>query len=126
MILSPPLCISARLLPAVKIGPAFLSWDDSSRTLYLDIPSGEFEVTSLRGSAASGGQFDGPADALENALSFLGACAESRSYGQRRHGDPMSGENSDLFVPEVGEWAEANSDEISLLQLELSGELSAD
>jgi hypothetical protein len=41
-------------------------------------------------------------------LSFLGACAESRSYGDG------TGENSTLFPAHVGEWAEQYSDEINL------------
>jgi hypothetical protein len=112
------------LLPAVKVGPSFLSWNESSRTLYLDLPSGEFTDRNMRGAAANGGCFEGPAEALKSALCFLGACAESRSHGLRRNGDPMSGENANLFVPEVGEWAEENSDEIGMLQLELSGEFA--
>ncbi|AEK10060.1 hypothetical protein FDH96_gp107 [Mycobacterium phage Rey] len=50
------------------------------------------------------------ADASRSLFSFLSACAESRSYG--------GGENSDLFPEHVGEWAEENSDELSILSID--------
>lgn len=45
--------------------------------------------------------------ALQTLASFLTACAESRSYG--------GGENAEIFPDHVGAWAEANSDELSML-----------
>ena len=56
---------------------------------------------------------------LWDLCSFLGACAESRAYATRLHGDPMQGENSDLFPEHVGEWAEMHSDELGLLAYDL-------
>lgn len=49
-------------------------------------------------------------------LAFLDACAESRRYS--RHSG-QEGENLDLFPDNVGEWAEANSDEIAMTKLEI-------
>ncbi|MFT7021375.1 MAG: hypothetical protein ACJA07_000452 [Rhodococcus sp. (in: high G+C Gram-positive bacteria)] len=46
-------------------------------------------------------------NALVTLASFLSACAESRNYG--------GGENSSMFPDHVGEWAQANSDELALL-----------
>lgn len=57
---------------------------------------------------------------FEAMLSFMGACAESRSYGLRNYGDPMRGENSSLFPEDVGEWLESVSDEIGMAQFEIS------
>lgn len=48
-------------------------------------------------------------DAARNVFSFLYACAESRRY--------PNGENADLFPEYVGEWAEQNSDELSMLSI---------
>lgn len=51
--------------------------------------------------------------ALETLATFLSACAESRSYG--------GGENAAMFPDHVGEWAEANSDELALLSDDSEG-----
>lgn len=51
--------------------------------------------------------------AMSALLSFLEACAESRTYGDG------TGENSDLFPAHVGEWAEQYSDEINLARYEI-------
>ena len=50
------------------------------------------------------------ADAARKLFLFLGACAESRQY--------PNGENADLFPEHVGQWAEENSDEISILSID--------
>lgn len=54
------------------------------------------------------------ADAARTLFSFLTACAESRSYRVR---NGYGGENADLFPEHVGAWAEANSDELSILSI---------
>lgn len=61
-------------------------------------------------SGASGVGAD-PKQMLGTLVSFLSACAESRSY--------PDGENSDLFPAPVGEWAVQASDELSMLGYEL-------
>ncbi len=50
----------------------------------------------------------------------MAACAESRAYARRKGCDEMTGENSDLFPANVGEWCEANSDELQMMDCELS------
>lgn len=55
------------------------------------------------------------ADAARCLFSFLSACAESRQYRDRGWGP---GENADLFPEHVGQWAERNDDEISLLSMD--------
>lgn len=59
------------------------------------------------------------ADAARTLFSFLGACAESRAYCHRNNIvsiDTM--DNATLFPKHVGQWAEANSDEISMLSID--------
>lgn len=119
--LHPPLCISPRLLPAVRVGDGWVSWDPATETAYVDAPGLEYSDATM--SPGLSGRVGTPeervAACLGAFLSFLGACAESRAYGLRHHGDPMRGENSDLFPPHVGEWAEMHSDELAMLSFEL-------
>jgi hypothetical protein len=56
---------------------------------------------------------DVPVQALSSLISFLLACAESESE---------ESENYRLFETPVREWAEMNSDELQMLQLELEEE----
>ena len=123
MKLKPPFIITARLMPGGKIGDAFISLGDGpsnaeGRTVYgcfIDLPGGySHEVTDLRSGCGGGGIQDG----MESLLGFLGAAAESYAYEQRNHG--TKGENTDLFPRPIVEWAHQNSDEISMLEFELS------
>ena len=54
-------------------------------------------------------------EAAETLLSFLSACAESVASARR---SGREGENADLFPVAVGEWADQNSDEIAMLEIE--------
>lgn len=113
MELHPPLAISARLLPAIQVGQAWISLDTGSR-FWIDLPDGsEHLVDDIRPGA---GGFGSVKAAFECLLSFLGACAESRAYATRTG---RAGENAGLFSEEVGAWAERESDEIAMLQCEL-------
>lgn len=104
MKLCKPFAISARLAPAVQVGDAWLSYDAGQ--FVIDLPDGqEHTITDYRPGCHADLQRQFGA-----ILSFLGACAESRAYG---------GENSDLFPDHVGAWAEANADEIAILQCEI-------
>jgi hypothetical protein len=51
-------------------------------------------------------------EALSSLLSFLVASAEAVRYGS-------DSDNSDLFPKKVAEWAYMNSDELSMLSVEL-------
>lgn len=111
MELHPPLMISARLLPAVRIGDTFISIeptctrDHSGKPLwryFIDGPHLIHEGEDLAGWDDSRGM-------LGSLLSFLSACAESYP----------DGECADLFPANVAEWAQENSDEISIISLEL-------
>lgn len=85
------------------------------RQFVIDLPDGaEHWIEDFRA---------GPTRSLEgqfaDVLSFLGACAESRSYAEKKGNDPMEGGNSDLFPPNIGEWAQQVSDELTMLQIEI-------
>ena len=53
-------------------------------------------------------------DAARVLFSFLSACAESRDY---RDSNGSGGENAELFPEHVGQWAQDNSDDITMLSL---------
>ena len=120
MILHEPFQISARLLPAIKVGKVTISIEADGKTsdgrirwkYYLDGKDWEYENNDLK-SGVGGGSLQ---DAFASLLSFLSACGESIAYG-RRSGTP--GDNANLFPPHVGEWADQYSDELSMLECEL-------
>ncbi len=125
MILHEPFCISSRLLPALKIGNDYLSiealrYDHENRTVYrayLDLADGkEYEINDLR-SGCGGGTIQ---EGMESLLAFLEAAAEAYRYEMSGH----KSENSDLFEPEVNEWAYQNGDYIAVLQMELEENLN--
>ena len=114
--------ISARLAPALKIADAVLSFDkgqfvfdfaDGSEHVVTDF---HFPQMQVRGTSDERFLQDG----FSAILSFLGACAESRAYAVRRGKDASEGENSGLFPESVGAWAEMHSDEIAMLDCEIT------
>lgn len=106
MILHPPFAISARLLPSLKIGEAWLSWDDGE--FVLDTPDFEYVIDDFHPGCGGG-----IPDYFEAILGFMEAAAESRQY-RERNGRP--GENEDLFPPHVVDWIVDNLDEIACLE----------
>jgi hypothetical protein len=121
MKLKAPFEITSRLMAGITVGGATISIgqrprDAEGRTQYqvwIDLPGGhEFHVDDLR----SGCQGGGIQDCMASLLGFLSAAAESYRY---RMSTGRTGENEDLFPPEVVEWAYQNSDEITMLALEL-------
>ncbi len=122
MILNSPFIISSRLLPALQVGGATIQLEYSkrdgrdSRTRYqwtIDLPNGqEFTGDDLQSGCQGGSLQNG----FANLLSFLSASGDSLNY-QTRTG--REGENADLFPAPVVEWAAQNSDELSLLSLEI-------
>lgn len=122
MNLSPPFAISARLAPAIKIADAWLSFADGR--FVFDFADGsehivtDFQFPKMRIYGTSDERF--LQDGFSAILSFLGACAESRAWAVRRGKDASEGENSGLFPEAVGQWAELHSDEIAMLDLEIT------
>ena len=123
MRLRDPFKISARLMPALQIGGAWVSLDLSGLTTssgrdiyecYIDLPDGsEHEITDLRSGCQGGSVIEG----FGALLSFLGAAAESRRY---RESTGREGENEeDLFPPAIVTWATEHDDEISMLSCEI-------
>lgn len=121
MKLRSPVIITPRLMPGVMVGKAFVSIEYAprpgreGRTRYryhIDIGRRSYSGDDLESGMGRAGLQEG----LESLLSFLGAAAESYDYRQRTG---HKGENEHLFKPAVVKWASENSDEISMLQLEL-------
>lgn len=114
MTLTGPFIISARLMPAVKIGDAtisieYLSITSENRTRYryhIDMPDAKSFTGSDLKSGVGGGSLQ---EGMCSLLSFLDACAESYP----------DGDNADLFPKRIAEWAQQNSDEIGMLRCEI-------
>ena len=121
MILHAPIEITARLLPGIKVGDAYLSIDyddepgDDGRTRYryfIDLPDGvEHENDDLRSGCDGGNLVEG----LASLLNFLSACGKSMECRL----DEEPGEFANMFPVVVGEWCAENQNELSLLSLEL-------
>lgn len=124
MKLNSPFIITPRLMAGLKIGGAFISIGTGQRNsegrteygCFIDLPDGSsHEIDDLK-SGCQGGELQ---EGFVSLLSFLGACAESRSHAERVGKNPMDGENSDLFPEAVGKWAQENDDEIAMMGCEI-------
>ncbi len=111
MVIKPPMIITARLLPGIKIEDGFVSLEPTDKRgeykkpiwkWFVDIPAGEFEGDDLSG-------WGDHRVMMATMLTFLGAAAEAYP----------DGENANLFPVPVAEWAQQNSDEISIFAYEL-------
>ena len=122
-----PLQITSRLMPGFTIGNGTVSIGYSGRSgengrvrykYHIDLqadkessnPAFSWTADDLQ-SGCNGGSLQ---EGLASLCGFLGACAESIQWG----GD-TPGENADMFPKPIGEWAAENSDELSLLAVEL-------
>lgn len=113
MLIKHPCCICSDLRPGVRISGMEISIDyygasRDGRTVYEWHIYGDcHDLTGhdLKSGVGGGSLQEG----LESLLTFLGAFAESYP----------DGENADLFPAELAEWAQQNSDEISMASLEL-------
>lgn len=106
MRLHPPFMISARLLPALRIGDAFLSFD--GKDFVLDDKDLEYIIDDFRPGPGSDTQ-----ECFRAIFSFMLAAEEGRRYG---------GENEDLFPPHIVDWICENKDEIEMLSCDIETE----
>jgi hypothetical protein len=122
MILHSPFAISARLLPAVQVGDAWISIEFAGLTsdgraryrYHIDAPGLEHTGEDLKSGVGGGSLQSG----MESLLDFLGAAAESYHYrGNRCTDDPD--DNCNLFPAPVTQWAYQNGDEITMIRMEL-------
>ena len=118
MKLSHPFQISARLLPSLVVSGATLQlehvgWTRDNRARFrwtIDFSAGGSCTGDDLKSGVGGCDLQ---EAFASLLSFLSACGESWQHSG------VDGENSDLFPPEVADWAAQNSDELSMLACEI-------
>jgi len=117
MILHDPFAISARLLPAVKIGDSWLSVEWSPKPgregraryrFHLDTPTFEYTDDELQ-SGCQGGTLQ---QGMGSFLTFLSYAAEHARYWRGREADDPE---TALFPPQVIAWADHWSDEIDVL-----------
>jgi len=120
--LHPPVQISPRLHPGVFVGGAWVSIcyadrpGDDGRVRYrwhVDIDGQVYTGDDLQSGCKGGSLQEG----LESLLAFLAAFAEAIDCQQRTGHKSY---NAGLFPEGMAEWASENSDEIAMLELELS------
>jgi hypothetical protein len=120
-----PFIIGPRLLPALRVGDAFLSlaaWTRADRahpsfsearrdvcTFYLDIPGEPGYDDAVRSGIAG---FHSAVEAFDAMLAFLVAAAESRN----------GSDNANLFPEYVMRWCRDSRDDIEVAGLELCDE----
>ena len=121
MTLEPPLVISPRLLPALRVGGGFVSIEPATLAsgkprwrYYIDGPDFSYEKADLRGWGDHRAM-------LGVLLSFLRSAAEAYHYRtfvkHRAELDPDS--NEALFPSNVVEWAYQYDGELEALALQL-------
>lgn len=118
MQLHPPLVITPRLLPGLRVGDAFVSVEWSSRPGRGGRARCRYYIDDLQ-TGAGGGRLD---ECLASLLSFLTACVESRDYADRTG---REGENADLFPENVGQWAQENRSELDSALCDLTDDTGA-
>jgi hypothetical protein len=96
-----PFLISARLLPALKIGDGWLSFDPKTYVFYLDTPKFEYKVDDFRPGCGHGVQ-----GCFNDILSFFESAVDEDRY-------PDIDDCDRLFPDRVTRWLVANEYEIS-------------
>lgn len=111
----PPVYITSRLLPGVKIGDVIVSIGYADRpgnngriryTWYIEGTEGNYEGDNIQCPPKSTLQ-----DGLRTLISFLSAFAEDMSY--------LNKETWNLFPVDLAHWAVENADKFAELQCEL-------
>lgn len=104
MILNPPFMISGRLLPALKINDAYLSYDQNTTLFYLDTPEMCVTIDDFTPGYSMGVQ-----GCFECLLDFMSYAAETS--------------DDDLFDPAIMRWCQQNQEEIDCVNYELRDNL---
>jgi hypothetical protein len=121
MVIKDPCCITSRLLPGVRVGDTEISIEYADRAglegrtryrYYIDVYGGVCVENDDIQSGCGGGNLQ---DGLESLLCLLSAFGEAVTYEKLGR----QSENGDLFPASLREWAEANQDEFSILEIEL-------
>jgi len=118
-----PCIITPRLLPGLQIGEAFVSIEYSRRQgseshrvryrYHIDLPDNqEYTADDLQSGCNHSLQ-----NGLGTLLSFLEAAGEAYRH-EMGHGKGSS-DNGDMFPEYVMEWCYQNSDELTMLAMEL-------
>lgn len=116
-----PLIITARLLPGAHVGDGFVSIEYSSRQppsgrtryrYFIDVGKRSFKASDLQSGVGGGSLQEG----LVSLFSFISAAGESYSYEQRTG---RESDNAGMFPKWVNEWASDNTDDLSMLSMEL-------
>ena len=118
MILHQPMCISARLLPAVKVDHEWISIEPTGRSDRDGKPEWRWFIDGPN-LTAEGAELRGWGDArkmMASLCGFLGAAAEAYSCAMRTG---RESDNADLISQAVTEWAYQNSDELGMIACEL-------
>ena len=125
MTLHPPFIITARLMPGLHIGNAFVSgqltgkFSGDGRAEYLffvDFPAGQtFEVTDLRSGVGGGSLQKG----FVTLLCLLSAAGDSWRHRGLNWDSVDEDDMASKFPRPLVTWAYTNSDELTMLKLEL-------
>ena len=120
--LNPPLIITSRLLPGVRVDDLQISIEPTGRSgkhnkpqwrYYLDFIGDEHIESHVDDDLHGHGDHR---KMLASLLSFMSACGEGIAYQERKG---RQSENADLFPPHIGQWCRLHTDELSLIGMEL-------
>jgi hypothetical protein len=104
VILYEPFQISARLLPTLKIGNGWLSYDRKTYVFYLDTPEFEYEIHDFRPGCSHGVQ-----DCFEDMMAFFQSAIEEYTYNLREGTEET---DEPLFPDHVTKWLVENENAI--------------
>lgn len=118
LILNPPLLISPRLIPGVRVGDTWVSVEPhgvvGNRLVWqwhIDANGTEYGGTDLSTGPQHTDNEDGYRQALASLLVFLSAAAEAYRYGTE--------DDDPIFPTPLAAWADQNDDEINTLIVEI-------
>lgn len=118
----PPLIITSRLLPGFTLDGVTVSVEPTGQHDAMGKPQWGYTIDHPERTGWYARDLHGPTDhrdAVRTLLSFLTAFAEAVEYETRTG---REAENSNLFPTFLKEWATQNSDELAMLEWELTPE----